>query len=610
MANTLSGLMSPLADVANSTGSDLPFQSDNVLNNEINPKGSGPVSQLINNNGAALDFSGLGAQAFQEALNVHLDLTQHITTAFNGASKALTSFGDAVNSLSSHYDGQLSSIKTTNYAPGTSLTGSASPVAEAARSAFLALNPQTAMIDDIIGAADGNAILQDGSFPLLSALSSAYNKLIGQAEGASISFPPPEVSNPTNQAQARQMVISSLDALYGDVSKVYSSWGSAIDQAFSSFKSSMNAVQQAVQPFVDILNNKLTSAAAIMAMIHMISGSNEPISIVQTGPNSIMVYISGTNVAGYGEDTNIWNALGTGMGMQMPYEQDVIAAIEQFSAEHGLVNPQVTLAGHSLGGMVAQQIAEQHLFNVNQVITFGSPIMGPPVRGVKYDLYEADSDIVPLLSRYENPTLPGSLQGVAALFPAPGKETGWKHILLNAAGALPGGGGIVAGVNLLENGRGAATVLNEYRKMSAYLPPTDPHLFSSYLGPQAKLQFMDPHGNYKGELQRVPDLSPSLGFGVHSDYEQSPRLESQQVVSPMKLPSGGFLSNVQYFGMPNEYKTAQINQYMKSHSTLGEGYSLYSQLTGGSAQPAHTNQPAPPPAYPNPPNHGGVASRL
>jgi pimeloyl-ACP methyl ester carboxylesterase len=610
MATTLSGIISPLASCASTVSGDLTIlQFCGSLNNQIDPKSSGSlVSQLIQKNGNAIDFSGLGAQAFQEALNVHIEITGHVTDAFNGASKALSNFGDDIKSLSSHYDEQLSNIKATDYAPGVSLVGSSSPVAEAARSTFMSLNPQAALIDNVISSADGNAVLQDGPSDLLGLLSSAYNRLINQAEGMSISMPPPEANNSTNQAQAQQMVMASLDALHFDVSQVYKNWGNAIHQSFSNFTSAMQAVTQKVQPYIDILNNKLTSAAAIMAMIHLISGSNEPISIVQTGPNSIMVYISGTNLSGYGEDTNIWNALGTGMGMNMPYEQDVIAAIEQYSAEHGLVNPQVTLAGHSLGGMVAQQIAEQHLFNVNQVITFGSPVMGPPVRGIKYDMYEADSDIVPLLSRYENPTLPGSLKDLAALFPARVKFVhfnGGYNIIGNVAGVFQDVGA------LAKDDKGINVTISQLDLMSRYLPPKDqqqihlglfndvndgvndvntfvnavtfpahllmpsqPSLMTSqpYAGPQARLHFMDPTGSYNGAVQRVPDLPTSLGLGVHSDYEQSPWLESQKIVSPPKSPAGGALSNMEYFGMPDEYQTAQINQYMQSHSTLGQIY--------------------------------------
>ena len=587
MASTLSDLMSRLTNPATAVSSDLTnLQGFSSQNDQIDPKRSNSVSQLIQKNGSAIDFSGLGAQAFQESLTVHMEMTGKITDAFTGASKALTTLGDAVTSLSSHYDGQLSNIKGTNYAPGTSLIGTSSPIAEAARSAFLSLNPQKVMIDDVLSGADGNAVLKDGPFDLLGSLDMAYAGLVGKAATMPISMPPPMANNATNQAQVQQMVENSLDALHHDITQVYTNWGNNVHQNFTTFTNAMKTVTQTVQPYIDILNNKLTSAASIMAMIGLVSQSNNPISIVQTGPNSIMVFISGTNAgkAGFGLDTNIWNALGTGMGMKMPYEQDVIAAIRQYSAQHGLVNPQVTLAGHSLGGMVAQQVAAQHIFNVKQVITFGSPIMGPPVRGIKYDLYVAASDAVPLLSRYENPTLPASLQDMANRFPALQTHFGWNPIT-DAKNIAHDGSA------LLKDGQGVLYLRSEIDKMSPYLTPGDRSFLNSvpgplrpvvvdaaglkpYAGPQAKLQFMDPKGAYKGELQSVPDLSPNLGFGVHSDYAQSPYLESQNIISPIKPPAGGVLSNVNYFGMPNEPKSAKINQYMQSHSTIGQALPL------------------------------------
>ena len=586
MATTLSELSSPLANSAYAVSADLGMlQFESPLNNQIDPKGSNSVSQLIRQDGNAIDFSGLGAQAFQESLNVHFEMIGHLTDAFTGASKALSHFGDTVISLSSRYDGQLSTIKGTDYAPGFSFSGG-DLIAEAARSAFLNQNPYTAMIDDVISAADGNAVLQDGASHPLNLLGSAYVRLISQAEETPIQIPPLVANVSMSQTQARQMVIASLGSLYDDISQVYRSWGTAIQQAFFTFQAGMKTVTQQVQPYIDILTQP-TSAASIMAMISLISQSDEPISIVQTGPNSIMVFISGTNMSQLGYDTNVWNALGTGMGVNMPYEQDVIAAIEQYCAEHGLVNPQVTLAGHSLGGMVAQQVAEQRIFNVNQVITFGSPIMGPPVPGVKYDIYEADSDVVPLLSHYENPTLPTSLQDVANLFPgqvaAPmGNIDSKAIIILKDAGAA------------WMDTPGVLYLRSELDRMSPYLPPADRSLLNNlpgplrpvasdvaglqpYAGPQPRLQFMDPTGAYQGELQRVPDLPASLGLGVHSDYAQSSYLESQKIVQPMNLPASPLLSNVEYFGMPNEYKTAQINQYMQDHSTIG---GLLSQLGG------------------------------
>jgi hypothetical protein len=589
MATTLTGLVTPLTTASYNVASDLTLISSEVgqLNDQINPQGSkelvcvpngqtsplvpNSISTLIQSDGSALDFSGLGAQAFQESLKVHLDVTGNVTAAFDGASKALTTFGNAVDALNSQYDGQLNTIKGTDYAPGWPWND----ITQGARDAFYNLDPYTVMIDDVIAGASGNAVLTNGSSDLLNALSSAYVHLANQAEGAYIYLPTPE-DIPTNQAQARQMVVDALDGLYYEIYQAYNSWASGVQQAFQTFTSSMSTVEQTVQPYIDILTQP-TSAASIFDMIHMISGSDQPMAIVQTGPNSILVMISGTNLSDINYDTNLWNALGTGMGQNMPYEQDVIDAINQYCQEHGLTNPEVMLAGHSLGGMVAQQVADAGLFDVTQVVTYGSPVMGPPQAGVNYNIYEADSDLVPLLSRYENYTLPANLQELAKKFPA-----------------QFGGGGNpirdIIGAN--EDAPGVGYLLSEVMDLSPFMSPTDQKaimnqklgpvtvqdltgMFSNfqmqpYAGNQTKLQFMDPSNAYQGQVQRVPDLPESLGLKVHSDYGQSQWLEQQNVFWNMNTPTSNFLDNVEYFGMPNEGQTAQINQYMQQHSTVGE----------------------------------------
>lgn len=585
MASNLTGLITPLTDAADAVVGDLTMIQGQIsqLNTSINPQGSNSVSQLIQQNGDSLDFSGLGAQAFQEAVKVHMEVTDQFTSAFSNMTKALNTLATAVFQANGQYDSQLATIKATDYAPSTPWDN----ITQGASVAFIELNPAVVMIDDVIASANGNAVLLDGSSDLMNLLSSAYVRLADRADSEHIPIPPDgsKPVTPADQAAARQMVVGALYALYYDISQAYTGWGTAVQGAFQTFKSALSVVEQQVQPYIDLLTQP-SSAASIFDMIEMISQSNEPIAIVQNGPNSIMVLISGTNLGNFGYDTNLWNALGTGMGQDMPYEQDVIDAINQYCQEHGLTNPEVTLAGHSLGGMVAQQIAEKGLFDVRQVVTFGSPIMGPPAPGVDYNIYEADSDLVPLLSRYENSSLPASLQDLAKMFPAQLRtKFGWNPF--TDARTI-----IQDGIGINQDAKGVGYVLSEVMALSPYMSPTDQKtlmnmklgpvtvkqatgLFSNfkmqpYAGNQAKLDFMDQNGDYQGQLQRVPDLPESLGLKVHSDYGQSKWLANQQIFWNMDAPSSGFLNNVQYFGMPNEYQTAQINQYMHQHSTLGE----------------------------------------
>ena len=573
MATTLTGLLLPLTSSIDAVWGDLSFIASWIgpLNDQINPQGSNSVSQLVQNNGSALDFSGLGAQAFRESLTVHLDVTGKVTDAFNGASKALSTFEDALNSLNSQYDGRLNTIKGTNYAPGSYPPGDS--LSAEAQAVFYSLHADTAMIDNVISEADGNSALTGGSSNLIGQLGAAYMNLYGQVEGANISVTPtpgtPKLTpaqRSAQQAQVRQMVLDALDSMYSDISQAYTGWGNGVQQAFSTFQSGLNAVEQQVQPYADLLTNP-TSAASIFDLISMISQSNEPIAIVQTGPNSIMVVISGTNAGAWNYDTNLWNALGTGMGQDMPYEQDVIDAIHAYCAEHGLTDPQVTLAGHSLGGMVAQQIADKGLFDVTQVVTFGSPTMGDPMPGITYDLYAAKWDPIPMLSRYENLTLPASLQQVASKFPAfqTNYESFW-HNPFSWSGLKHDVGAVGRDVGATWDNAKAA------RGLITGIPYLLAEAGGSYalMGSGLKTSFMDPYGLYGNSIKIVPDLT-GMSPSVHSAYGQSQWLENtQHVFQPPTLSDSDILDHIEYYGMSEESQTAVINQYMRTHSSLGQ----------------------------------------
>ncbi|HLY32769.1 MAG TPA: hypothetical protein VKQ36_17230 [Ktedonobacterales bacterium] len=144
----------------------------------------------------------------------------------------------------------------------------------------------------------------------------------------------------------------------------------------------------------------------LFAMIYSQYGTGAPIGVTQIGSNRILVTLSGTE--NKWNQTNNWaTALDSGGGdINNVYEQDVYAAIEAYINEHHLTPPiNVVVAGHSLGGMVAQDLALAGgggEFNVANVISYGSPQVGPQVPGVQYQEYFNQYDPVPLVSWYEN----------------------------------------------------------------------------------------------------------------------------------------------------------------------------------------------------------------
>lgn len=550
------------------------------------------TSAQVNNQGA-MQFAGLGAQSFFQATQIHAKVAQFFVDAFKGVDDAAQALEMDLANTSLQYDGQLSSALESNYIPYWDVQA-----AHIALPALLSLDPATAMGQNVILAADNNqvvsSILRTGPSPLTELLTGAYQQLLARADSLSFTLPATPGQTPADQAltisDARAAVKEAITWMHQAINQVYTNWGNAVQSAFSTFTTAVTTAEQQLQPVIDLLT-KPQSAASIFDLIQMVSGTDSPIAITQIGPNRILVSISGTDAFAWNYDTDIWNALGTGMGQDMPYEQDVIEAIQAYCAEHGLTNPEVVLAGHSLGGMVAQQVAEKGIFNVTQVVTYGSPVMGDPVPGVQYDIYEAQGDAVPLLSRYENPTLPASLQDMTHLFPNfqtnyegftnPLSPSGFLHDIKSAGRDIG-----ATWDNLFsagENVTGLGFMLAEASLMGNFVPidvkvggvniPVGTIISGNsrspliQASPADKIAFMDPHGLYGQSIQNVPDLT-SGSVSVHSDYGKSNFLEHQQIYQNM--PAGDFLTNTEYFGMPNTYQTTQINQYMQNNSSLGQ----------------------------------------
>lgn len=149
-----------------------------------------------------------------------------------------------------------------------------------------------------------------------------------------------------------------------------------------------------------------------------------PIGITQIGDNRYLVQLVGIEELGFwGSEryNNLNNAMSEGLGGSSPYQEQVMATIRaQIPA-----GAEIVFAGHSEGGIVAQNLAASHEFNVNasswwnypwnearrrigwgqegqykvtQVITFGSPTSQVPVSGVNYTMITTTNDPVSHLS--------------------------------------------------------------------------------------------------------------------------------------------------------------------------------------------------------------------
>jgi hypothetical protein len=118
-----------------------------------------------------------------------------------------------------------------------------------------------------------------------------------------------------------------------------------------------------------------------------------------TGQNvqAYLIGLSGTEPI-MDQATGIFSDIQSGMGLNSDYLTDAVNAINKNIPIHS----NLIISGHSLGGMIAQQISASPAIKANytvlNVVAFGSPVIDPSSReGVVRRLADT-SDIVPYLS--------------------------------------------------------------------------------------------------------------------------------------------------------------------------------------------------------------------
>ena len=127
-------------------------------------------------------------------------------------------------------------------------------------------------------------------------------------------------------------------------------------------------------------------------------GTYRPIELVQVGEQDYLLLIAGTQIESRGG--NNLESAGQAVTRQLsPYQEEVEALI----AEHIPPGSTLHLAGHSLGGMVANALAtNQELvahYTVKTVTTFAAPVNACPNPEVAYHRYVVEGDLVPLAHR-------------------------------------------------------------------------------------------------------------------------------------------------------------------------------------------------------------------
>ena len=115
------------------------------------------------------------------------------------------------------------------------------------------------------------------------------------------------------------------------------------------------------------------------------------------GTKIYLITLSGTELI-ENQATGILTDLKSGFNLNSPYLQNVVKEV----SEHIPAGSNLIFAGHSLGGMIAQQVSADSTikanYNVLNVVTFGSPLLSEGSREGTLKRLCDISDIVPLAS--------------------------------------------------------------------------------------------------------------------------------------------------------------------------------------------------------------------
>lgn len=149
-----------------------------------------------------------------------------------------------------------------------------------------------------------------------------------------------------------------------------------------------------------------TNAAQIAQLVHdgYNQGTKGPISIVKgtlkttfSSKTVYLVTLSGTEMV-FNQSTEWVTDLLSGFNLKSAYYYNVVNVIKANVPK----NANLILAGHSLGGMIAQQVSAdsgiKSRYNILNVVTFGSPLLAAGFREGTVRRLGDTADVVPYLS--------------------------------------------------------------------------------------------------------------------------------------------------------------------------------------------------------------------
>ena len=149
-----------------------------------------------------------------------------------------------------------------------------------------------------------------------------------------------------------------------------------------------------------------TNAAEVYNYVHdgYNKGVKGPITITKgklkkgfSSKDIYLVTLSGTEMV-FNQSTEVLTDLFSGFNLKNAYYYNVVNVI----LENIPKNANLVIAGHSLGGMIAQQVAADATvkarYNILNLVTFGSPLLAAGFREGTVKRLGDISDVVPLLS--------------------------------------------------------------------------------------------------------------------------------------------------------------------------------------------------------------------
>lgn len=381
-------------------------------------------------------YQGEGATAFIEAVYTDINVLRPVYDGLGHASSACVNLQQVIETNSAKYDNQMASIMP--------LPQPSHAYWQLSISAFS--NWRDQLIQRTLRDTGGGrgpvdtlgSVLENGNIYMHSGAYQAVGELVQQDAEAEIlrllaylqsmsppldpsiakmhnSSQPSAVMQPVSEQMKQEIQTYYHAAFYqlaDEVEQNLTGWGAALCSAHEEFQATIQNSESylSARDLFDLIYNHIGGGS---------QSTTKPITITpyktRDGKNGLLITIGGTDINDAAWDTDLFTALQTGMGADNPYLNDVRQAIVDYVREHPeMTGSEITFAGYSLGGMTAQQMAQViasgsdkelngFKLHVEQIITYGAPVMGTPLNGVHYAMYDATYDPIPLLSSYENP---------------------------------------------------------------------------------------------------------------------------------------------------------------------------------------------------------------